>query len=58
MAELEETVQSVTRLEQENQKTMMVDMDGKVVGDWEAVQDEDQDVRRWKGNQGYVLVTQ
>jgi len=58
LAELEETVQSVTRLEQENQKTMMVDMDGKVVGDWEAVQDEDQDVRRWKGNQGYVLVTQ
>ena len=58
LAELEETVQSVTRLEQEGQKNMMVDIDGNVVGDWEAVQDEDQDVRRWKGNQGYVLLTQ
>lgn len=58
LAELEETVQSVTRLEQEGQKNMMVDIDGNVVGDWEAVYDEDQDVRRWKGNQGYVLVTQ
>ena len=58
LAELEETVQSVTRLEQEGQKNMMVDIDGNIVGDWEAVYDEDQDVRRWKGNQGYVLVTQ
>ncbi len=58
LKELDETVASVTRLEQEGYKNMMVDIDGNVVGNWEAVQDEDQDVQRLKGSAGYTLITQ
>ena len=36
----------------------MVDIDGNVVGNWEAVQDEDQDVQRLKGSVGYALIKQ
>lgn len=56
--ELDETVASVTRLEQEGQKNMIVDIDGNVVGNWESVYDEDQEVRNLKGSHGYTLITQ
>lgn len=58
LAELEETIQMLDRLLQEGFKGMLVDIDGNVVGNWEAVQDEDEDVQRLKGSAGYALITQ
>ena len=59
LADLEETVQSIQRVEREGNKSMMVDIDAYGnVGTWESVRDEDQDVRNLKGREGYTVIEQ
>ena len=58
LKELEKTIQTLDRLIQEGFKGMLVDIAGNVVGIWEAVQDEDEDVQRLKGSVGYALIKQ
>ena len=58
LEELEETIQTLDKLMQEGFKGMLVDIDGNVVGNWEVVQDEDEDVQRLKGSAGYALIKQ
>ena len=58
LAELEETIQMLDKLMQEGFKGMLVDIEQNIVGTWEAIQDEDEDVQRLKGSASYVLIKQ
>ena len=57
--ELEEAIQTVQRIEQEGFQLMMVDVDeNNIVGTWEAIFDEDENVRTLRGKEGYTVITQ
>ncbi|MBE6877034.1 MAG: hypothetical protein E7496_10040 [Ruminococcus sp.] len=56
--ELQETVDSLEKIESEGHKNMMVDIDENGnTGIWEAVRDEDEDVLKYKGSYGHVTIT-
>lgn len=56
--DLQETVDSLEKIESEGHKNMMVDIDENGnTGIWEAVRDEDEDVLKYKGSYGHVTIT-
>ncbi len=56
--ELQETVDSLEKIEKEGHKNMLVDIDKDGnTGIWEAIRDEDEDVLKYKGSYGHVTIT-
>lgn len=59
LEDIDETVNSLKRLEREGHKNVMstLDEDSNPNNDWEAVKDEDEDVRILKGSTGCATIT-
>lgn len=59
LEELHEALETTQKLEQEGFQLMMVDIDAYGnIGTWEAIFDEDENVRTLRGKEGYTVITQ